>query len=161
MYTSINMTSLPLSPPPSLKLCLPCFPVCPLMFSGFGPYSLTSTTPWFAVDCVCVCVHVRACVEGSRQGRHGAWLLLWFVLREEPGPAAPRGSHNTISKTQTKQRLFCLSASETIWSWDMIVLPLLDCSRAKQKSHYKLFWGGSQAPCTEHTQINKRVTEIF
>jgi len=43
----------------------------------------------------------------------------------------------------------------------MIVLPLLDCSRAKQKSHYKLFWGGSRAPCTEHKQIDKRVTENF
>ena len=43
----------------------------------------------------------------------------------------------------------------------MIVLPLLYCSRAKQKSHNKLFWGGPRAPCTEHKQINKRVAGLF
>lgn len=107
--------------------------------------------------CLPVCVCARLCVVETDSA---SWLLS-SVLREEPSTAAPRGSQNTTSEKQTKQRLFCLSASETIRSWDTRVLPLLCCSWAKQKRHNKLFWGRPRAPCTEHKQINERVAVLW
>lgn len=136
-----------------------CKGVCMCVFLPVGVHMCVCMCTCLCV-CVPACLHVCVClcvVETDST----SWLLLSSVLWEEPCTAAPHGSQNTTSEKQTKQRLFCLSASEATRSWDTSVSPLLCCSWAKQKHHNKLFCGGPRASCTEHKQINKRIAVLW